>query len=92
MDIPKPPPLFQLIQDEAGISWREMVKNYNCGIGLVVIGSPEGGMLQGAVEAVSRESNVGCLTLGECWESSNKENHVVIETPFGSFYDPHKNL
>ncbi len=87
-DIPKPPPIFRLIQSESGVDWREMVKNYNCGIGFTVIGSNESGILQLAVETVSVQSAVRHYLLGECESSPDGKNRVVIRTPYGTFENP----
>ena len=91
MLIPEFPPIFKLIQNEAGVSLGNMFTTYNCGIGLVVIGSPESGILQAAIGAVSEKSSVAALLLGSCSQSRDEENHVIIHTRFTTHYDPHLN-
>jgi phosphoribosylaminoimidazole (AIR) synthetase len=88
--IPKPPPIFRLIQHCGNIRWEEMVRTYNCGIGFVVIGSPVDNVLQNAIEQVARKSAVAAYFLGTCWESSDKKNHVRIHVMGETFEDPHQ--
>lgn len=82
--MPKPLPLFQLIQSETGESWKNMFTTFNCGIGVDVIGAPDRDQrLKAALDAVSRRSGVANHRLGECEKSSDGENHVILETNDG---------
>ncbi len=83
--MPTPPGIFQLIRKEGKVQWREMFEDFNCGIGVDVIGSPEGGILEKALEEVSADTNIKCYCLGKCTKSNKKKNTLSLETPYGDF-------
>lgn len=83
--MPEPLPLFKLIQDESGDSWEKMFRNFNCGHGIDVVGSDEGGILQAVLAEVSKETGIKHYLLGFCEKSDIGENYVVLETEFGTF-------
>lgn len=83
--IPGPPPLFRLIQDESGESWKNMCVTFNMGIGMEVVGSGVGGTLKAAIESVSRKTNIASFELGKCEKVKSGKNGVVIASDFGIF-------
>jgi phosphoribosylformylglycinamidine cyclo-ligase len=81
--MPTPPPIFRLIQEECGETWRKMNTTFNCGIGLDVVGHP---LLDVYLQQVQEETEVSVIRLGEC--STNNDPHtnkVVLETDYGPF-------
>ena len=84
-------PIFKLVQQVSKESTFKMFKTYNNGIGIQVVGSPEGGILEAVVRMVCENINVGCYKLGECFPSEHPEgkNEVVIYDPQGNdhYYD-----
>ena len=83
-NMPTPPPIFQLIQEEAGESWPKMFVATNCGIGLDVACEDDPGVIA-EIAAVSAETNVAYCKLGFCEASGTEENQVVLLTPYGTF-------
>ena len=87
-NMPKPPPIFQLIREESGENWRNMFKSFNSGIGIDVVGSPDGNILRDCLMAVSEETGIQLYgELGVCEASKTKSNKVILETPYGTFDD-----
>lgn len=84
-EMPEPPPIFKLIQQESGEDWKHMYTSFNCGIGLDVIGSPAGGILQDALEVAKQVTRVNFVKLGECSYSESPNNLVCLQTPYGDF-------
>jgi phosphoribosylformylglycinamidine cyclo-ligase len=78
------PPFFKLIQNESKESWENMCVTFNMGIGLEIIGSSEGGILNRAIETVSKNTTVKSFEIGKC-EKAKGRNEVALSTPFGSF-------
>jgi phosphoribosylaminoimidazole (AIR) synthetase len=88
-EMPSWPPLFQLIHEEGGVPPREMNEDFNCGVGADIIGSNEGGILEEAIRTVSSQTKIDYWHLGECYRwSKGSGNHVVLNTPLGSFTYP----
>ncbi|MFC1612713.1 hypothetical protein ACFL23_00055 [Patescibacteria group bacterium] len=83
--LPKPLPLFRLVQSETGESWKNMYQAQNMGIGFEVVGSAEGGFLKNAIEEVSKKTNVRSYLLGKCYNSPEDKNQVVLDTDYGIF-------
>jgi len=83
-NISEPPALFKLIQSESGESWENMCVAFNAGVGLEVVGSGEGGILEKVIDAVSQNSGVEFFELGVC-EKAIEKNEVALNTPFGPF-------
>jgi len=85
MALPTPDPIFMLIQEESGKTWRKMYEGFNCGIGLDVMAKPE---MTGKILKVAIEFGVGCTPVGECQARKDEKNHLHIESEFGQFdYD-----
>lgn len=82
--MPKPLPIFKLIQKESGESWKNMFVTFNCGIGLDVVGDNSDGALEKAIKAVSRKTKIKSYRLGKCGKSK-KGNKVRLYTPYGNF-------
>lgn len=86
-NMPKPPALFQLIKQEGNISWEEMFEDFNCGVGVDIIGSGEGGHLNSAIKTVAEKVGIDAFLLGVCVKASGEKNEVILETPYGIFND-----
>ncbi len=80
--MPPPPGIFSLIQRESGETWRNMYQNFNCGIGIDIVGDKRlGEFLQWVVGITS----LSMYELGKCYLSDGKENKVELLTPYGQF-------
>lgn len=82
--MPNPPGIFHLIQEESKETWRDMYKDFNCGIGIDVIGDVK---LRSVLDIVKEKTSVSLYDLGECQSWPGEENKVELETPFGNFND-----
>jgi phosphoribosylformylglycinamidine cyclo-ligase len=80
--MPPPPSIFSLVQSESGEAWRDMYQNFNCGVGIDIVGDPK---LQRYLVWAQQATNVKVCHLGECYSWGGKENKVDLLTPFGSF-------
>lgn len=81
--MPKPPSIFQLIQKESGESWKDMFIDFNCGIGIDIVGKNDP-KFETVLHEIANDTNVRCFELGIC-KSNKKENKVILETPYGLF-------
>lgn len=86
--MPLPPPIFLLIQAESDESWRAMYKNFNCGVGIDVVGESTF-EFEEALNYVSQITGVRLFSsLGVCLESfAGEKNRVDLRTPVGEFND-----
>jgi phosphoribosylformylglycinamidine cyclo-ligase len=84
-EMPEPPPIFKLIQQESGEDWEHMYTSFNCGIGLDVIGSPSKGILKDALDEVNQMTGVKIFKLGQCSCSQKEGNEVRLKTLFGEY-------
>lgn len=82
--MPTPPGLFQLIQNESGSSWEKMFRDFNCGIGIDIVGE-DNEEFKRALEETAAETEIKLFELGKCGKNSGKGNKVVLNTPFGYF-------
>ena len=82
--MPVPPAIFQLIQKKSGETWQNMFEDFNCGIGIDVVGEDNKEFKQ-VLQDVSAQTKVKLFELGECGKNSGKGNKVVLNTPFGYF-------
>lgn len=82
--MPEPPPLFQLVQQESGETWKKMFSAMNCGIGLDIVCADDP-RVEAEIAAVSAETGVQYLELGRCESSGTDENEIVLTTPYGTF-------
>lgn len=89
LSIPEPPPIFQIIKRDSREEWPGMLTAFNNGVGLTIVGSPEGGILEKAISLVSGETRIQWLSLGECSKSKRSDgaNEVFVKTPNGVFGD-----
>lgn len=82
-EMPRPPRIFPLIHHESKEVWSDMYRNFNCGIGIDIIGDPR---LESFLAWVERETHVQLHQLGTCWTNHLEEgNQVELKTPFGEF-------
>ena len=79
-----PPPLFLLIQNESGETWQNMFRDFNCGIGIDVVGE-NNDIFREAIIETSRICNVGQYHLGGVVKGEEEANQVWLSTPFGDF-------
>ena len=84
--MPTLPGIFQLIQQEGEVSWKEMFEDFNCGIGIDVVGE-DNLLFAQVLEEVSAETQVQLYELGTCEKWDGDGNKVVLETPYGKFDD-----
>ena len=82
--MPKVPPIFKLIQEESGDSWRNMFETFNCGIGIDVVGE-DNLEFRKILKEVSEEVSVKLFDLGVCEQLKGEKNKVEIETQYGFF-------
>ncbi|MCK5081100.1 MAG: hypothetical protein KAQ63_02970 [Candidatus Moranbacteria bacterium] len=81
-------PIFDLIQTETGETQRNMLKTFNCGVGIEVIGDNRGGYLQSALEWVSEKSGIDLFELGMTYQSNTAGKNEVIVCSEGREYGP----
>jgi phosphoribosylformylglycinamidine cyclo-ligase len=75
------PPIFVLLQQAGRIAPEEMVRTFNCGIGMVAIVAPDAAdfisnALEGAGESVFEIGRIeagqrGCTVTGDDWSASH---------------------
>jgi phosphoribosylformylglycinamidine cyclo-ligase len=87
-EIPPMLPLFQLIQQESEETSRNMLKTFNCGIGIEVIGDNVGGYLQSALKFVSEKTGIDLFELGMTYESKVPNCNEVVIGYEGKEYGP----
>lgn len=82
--MPVPPLIFQLIQSESGESWQNMFEDFNCGIGIDVVGEDSEEFTL-ALKEVEAETGIKLFELGKCEKYKGKGNNIVLDTPYGCF-------
>ena len=80
-NMPEHDPIFELIQSESGVEWREMYQDFNMGVGFEFIVDPS--IAEGVLSLVELYG-VGASIIGECVESK-AENTLMINSEYGSF-------
>ncbi|MFZ2187567.1 MAG: hypothetical protein WAV46_02995 [Candidatus Moraniibacteriota bacterium] len=80
--MPAPPKIFDVIQAESGEAWRNMYEDFNCGIGIDIVGDDR---LEPLLSEVREETGVHLYVLGECEPWAGEGNKVALQTPFGYF-------
>ncbi|NHV45129.1 MAG: hypothetical protein HA493_00585 [Candidatus Verstraetearchaeota archaeon] len=80
-DLIEPDPIFLLIQKEGKISWQEMYKVFNMGIGMEIITDKEN---VDYILDICDKYRVGAKIIGKCEESS-EGNLVIIKSKWGVF-------
>lgn len=83
--MPTFPPFFQFIRQATGETPKNMFTALNTGVGVDVVGSDEGGILSAVIESVSQKTTIKAYELGECMQSTDGKNYVVLQTNFGEF-------
>ena len=74
------PPLFKMIQEESGTSWKEMYEVFNMGHRMELYVAPE---LAGEIIAISESFNVPAQIVGSVEASSKKE--LTISSSHGTY-------
>ncbi|MFH0923692.1 MAG: hypothetical protein V1825_03080 [Candidatus Falkowbacteria bacterium] len=82
--MPVPPPIFQLIQSESGESWQNMFEDFNCGVGIDVVGE-DNEEFAIALKEVADETEIKLFELGRCEKHKGKGNNIFLDTPYGWF-------
>ncbi|HRY82905.1 MAG TPA: hypothetical protein P5232_04385 [Candidatus Moranbacteria bacterium] len=82
--MPMPPSIFQFIQSESGVTWEEMFQDFNCGIGIDIVGE-NNIKFKKALKEVAKEVHIELFELGICEANKNFENKVILDTPYGIF-------
>lgn len=72
------PPLFRLIAEHGGVSWREMYQTFNMGHRMELMVEPS---VAAATMEISRRYGVDARVVGRCEEAP--ENRVVLTAPDG---------
>lgn len=83
-NMPAPPLLFVLIQNESGEKWENMYRSFNCGIGIDVVGENTD-IFQEAIVEASQICNIKSYHLGGVVKGETESNQVWLSTPFGDF-------
>ena len=78
--LPDPDPIFQLIQAEGDVAWREMYEDFNMGVGYEFIVNPDAAE---TVLGIAESFGIGVQIIGHCEEST--ENSLVIDSNYGRF-------
>ena len=74
------PPLFKLIQEESGTSWREMYQVFNMGHRMELYVDPA---LAEEIIAISKSFNIEAQVIGRVESSESKK--LTIKSTFGTF-------
>jgi len=77
----EPDPIFDLIQGEAKVEWREMYEDFNMGVGFEFIVDPDSAE---EVIGIAESYGIGVQIIGRC-EKGDGENTLVVESPHGKF-------
>lgn len=83
--MPTPPEIFQIIREESGETWENMFVTFNCGVGLDIVGSDEGGWIKKALGIAYAKTNISSFELGKCLPGADEANHITLETEYGTF-------
>ncbi|NHV60967.1 MAG: phosphoribosylformylglycinamidine cyclo-ligase [Candidatus Verstraetearchaeota archaeon] len=79
--LPEPDPIFQLIQKEGKVEWREMYQVFNMGVGMELVVGRES--LDQVID-VCDKFRVGAQKIGRC-ERSSGGNSLLIKSRMGTF-------
>jgi phosphoribosylaminoimidazole (AIR) synthetase len=83
--MPIPAPIFQLIKQESGETWKNMYKSFNCGIGLDIVGENDPAFINSIKESV-KACKIKMSLLGSVSQGIDlTDNKVIIVTPYGKF-------
>ncbi len=81
-NLPEAPEIFKLIQKEGNVSWREMHKDFNMGIGADIVSDPVAANEMKSY--VHEEFDIDSAVTGECRKAVG-DNKLRIETRHGNF-------
>jgi phosphoribosylformylglycinamidine cyclo-ligase len=72
------PPVFDWLKNEGRLSWPEMLQIFNCGIGYILICSPDNA--EAAMEMLDARDDVDAYRIGEIIdrESANEQVEIVF--------------
>ena len=79
--LPEPDPIFNLIQREAEVEWREMYQDFNTGIGFEFIVEPSA---VDEVLSIVEKFGVGVQVVGHCEEGA-ENNSLELSSRHGRF-------
>jgi len=77
----EPPPIFKLIKEESGETWRNMYEIYNMGVGFEII------VRRGYADeviSVAEKYGIKAKVIGRCLKSDGI-NKLTLTTPYGKF-------
>jgi phosphoribosylformylglycinamidine cyclo-ligase len=80
-NMPSHDPIFDLIQKESGVEWREMYQDFNMGVGFEFIVEPD---LAEDVLSLIERYGVGASVIGHCVKSKVR-NKLTIQSSVGKF-------
>ena len=83
-NMPKVPGIFELIHQESGEEWRDMFNDFNCGVGIDVVGQDNQFMYK-VLQEVSEETGVALYDLGVCEKNNEANNKIDLSTQYGNF-------
>jgi phosphoribosylformylglycinamidine cyclo-ligase len=79
------PPFFHFIQEASQETWKNMFKNFNCGIGIDVVGENNPIFIE-ALKQAALKCALPLYRLGSCEKSHDPEkNTVILNSQFGSW-------
>jgi len=85
-EMPMPPQIVQIIQQQSGEKWNHVYEGSNCGIGIDVVGENKSEFID-AVMKTSEICKVKHYHLGGCMKVFHHgENQLMLGTPFGEFH------
>lgn len=86
--MPLPPPLFRFTHNESGETWKNMFKNFNCGVGIDIVGENSPIFVE-ALKTASQRCHLPLLELGYVSNhptgKKEESNKVILNTPYGEF-------
>jgi len=84
--MPLMPPLFRLIQSVSQEEWQNMYQNFNCGVGIDVVGE-DSPRFDAAMKRAAFLCNLDLYRLGHCEKFSRKrkDNVVRISSSYGEW-------
>ena len=79
----EPSPIFKLIQQESGESWRDMHRDFNMGHRMEIIVKTKDAVEQ--ITSICEKFNIQARQIGFCRKSLTGKNKVIVESQFGKF-------
>jgi phosphoribosylformylglycinamidine cyclo-ligase len=80
-NMPRPPGIFELIQSEGQVPWREMHEDFNLGVGAEMY--VDGGAGDEVVGFIEETFRLDCDFIGQCEKADRNAVHIV--RPYGEF-------